>query len=151
MRAVLQRVTSASVTVSGEVVGAIEGAGLIALVGVEVGDADADAEYVAAKIADLRLFDPAAPDGPERSLTEVGGAALVVSQFTLLGDCRKGRRPSWSQAANPEDGRTGYEAVVTRLRARGLRVATGVFRADMQVHSVNDGPFTVLLDSRKQF
>lgn len=151
MRAVLQRVTEATVAVEGEIVGAITGAGLLALVGVETGDVDADADYVAAKIADLRLFDAAAPGEPERSLTEIGGAALVVSQFTLLGDCRKGRRPSWSQAANPEDGRKGYEAVVARLRARGLTVATGIFRADMKIQLTNDGPFTILLDSRRQF
>ena len=151
MRAVLQRVLSASVTVGGDVVGATVGPGLLSLVGVEVGDGDADAEYIAAKIADLRLFDPLEDGGPERSLTEIGGAALVVSQFTLLGDCRKGRRPSWSQAAGPDDGRRGYEAVVTQLRARGLTVATGVFRAPMQVQLTNDGPVTVLLDSRKLF
>ena len=151
MRAVLQRVTQASVTVDGEVVGAIAGPGLLALVGVETGDTDTDAAYIAGKIADLRLFDAAEGDGAERSLVEVGGAVLVVSQFTLLGDCRKGRRPSWAQAAPPDAGRAGYEAVVSLLQGRGLMVATGRFRAHMDVTLTGDGPFTVLLDSRKGF
>jgi D-tyrosyl-tRNA(Tyr) deacylase len=150
MRAVLQRVTEARVTVEGEVVGAI-GPGLLVLVGVEEGDMDSDADYIAAKIADLRLFEPEQEGEPERSLIEVGGGALIVSQFTLLGDCRKGRRPSWSRAARPEEGRRRYEDVVERLRARGLPVETGTFRAHMHVELVNDGPVTVLLDSKKVF
>lgn len=150
MRAVLQRVIEASVTVGNDVTGQI-GTGLLVLVGVEEGDGEADAEYIAAKIADLRLFDPETEGGPERSLNEVSGAALVVSQFTLLGDCRKGRRPSWSRAARPEEGRRGYEDVVERLRRKGVPVETGTFRAEMRVQLVNDGPFTVLLDSRKAF
>lgn len=150
MRAVLQRVTSASVVVAGETRGAI-GPGLVALVGVEDGDTDADAEYIAGKIVDLRLFDGARKGDAERSLIETGGAVLVVSQFTLLGDCRKGRRPSWSGAARPDEARRLYEAVSSFLRARGLSVATGVFRADMAVSLTNDGPFTVLLDSKKAF
>jgi len=151
MRAVLQRVTEASVMVEGAIVGAIKGPGTLALVGVENGDGDSDAEYIAGKIADLRLFDGIAETDPERSLSEIGGQVLVISQFTLLGDCRKGRRPSWSQAAGPDAGRAGYESVVERLRARGLTVATGIFRAHMDVRLTNDGPFTVLLDSRKVF
>ncbi len=150
MRAVLQRVTAASVTVAGEIVGTI-GPGLVALVGIASGDADPDCQYIADKIADLRLFDPATEDGSERSLSDVGGTVLVISQFTLLGDCRKGRRPSWSLAASPEEARPLYEKVVWYLRQRHLPVETGVFRAEMAVQLVNDGPFTVLLDSRKGF
>lgn len=149
MRAVVQRVTCAKVVVEGETVGEI-GPGLLVLVGVQTGDTEADAAYVAAKIADLRLFDDA--DGKiNRSLAETGGAALVVSQFTLLGDCRKGRRPSFSDAAPPNEGRAGYESVVSHLRARGIIVQTGVFQAEMAVSLTNDGPVTVLLDSRKTF
>ena len=149
MRAVLQRVTAASVTVAGEIVGAI-GSGLVALVGVEMGDTEADAHYIADKIADLRLFD-ADKGGAERSLLESGGAALVISQFTLLGDCRKGRRPSWSQAAPPDMANPLYQKVMARLTERGVPVAAGVFRAEMTVALTNDGPYTVLLDSRKAF
>ncbi len=149
MRAVLQRVTRAQVVVAGEPVGEI-GPGLLALVGVQTGDTDVDAAYVAAKIADLRLFGDA--DGKiNRSLAQTGGAALVVSQFTLLGDCRKGRRPSFSGAAPPNEGRAGYENVVSGLRARGITVQTGIFQAEMAVSLTNDGPVTVLLDSRKTF
>jgi D-tyrosyl-tRNA(Tyr) deacylase len=150
MRAVLQRVTEARVAVAGEIVGEI-GEGYLVLLGVADGDGDTDVAYIADKIADVRLFDPETDGGPERSLSETGGGALVVSQFTLLGDCRKGRRPSWSGAARPEDATRYYEAVVARLRARGIPTATGVFRAHMTVSLVNDGPFTVLLDSRKAF
>lgn len=147
--------TEARVTVDGAVVGEI-GQGLLALVGVADGDTDADAVYVAGKIADLRLFAPIEPDDsaeplPERSLTEIGGAVLVVSQFTLLGDARKGRRPSWSGAARPDEGKRLYEGVVTLLRERGIPVETGTFRAHMQVSLINNGPVTLLLDSRKTF
>lgn len=149
MRAVLQRVREAQVQVDGERVGAI-GPGLLALVGVADGDTEAEARWLAGKIADLRLF-PAEGDegGMERSLTETGGAALVVSQFTLLGDCRKGRRPSWSAAADPETAQRIYQAVAEVLRARGVPTQTGTFRAQMAVHLINDGPVTILLDSRK--
>jgi D-tyrosyl-tRNA(Tyr) deacylase len=150
MRAVLQRVLEASVQVEDRVVGEI-GPGILALVGVETGDGPSDAVYIGGKIADLRLFDPAEDGGPERSLREIGGAALVISQFTLLGDCRKGRRPSWSRAAAPDDGRVCYAAVAENLRAQGILVATGEFGAHMQVRLINDGPFTTLLDSRKTF
>jgi D-tyrosyl-tRNA(Tyr) deacylase len=146
MRAVLQRVIEASVAVDGEVVGRI-GPGLLVLLGVADDDTDADAVYLADKTADTRLFD----GEPERSLSETGGAALVVSQFTLMGDCRKGRRPSWSRAARPEEANRLYEVVVERLRTRGIPTETGTFRARMAVRLTNDGPFTVLLDSRKTF
>lgn len=150
MRAVLQRVTEARVIVAGETVGAI-GPGIMALVGIAEGDTETDARYIADKIADLRLFDGVQEGNPERSLLETGGSALVVSQFTLLGDCRKGRRPSWSQAARPDEARRLYEQVVTLLRARGVPTETGTFRAEMQVQLTNDGPFTTLLDSAKNF
>lgn len=150
MRAVVQRVTSASVTVSGEVVGAI-GSGLVVLLGVAGDDSETDSAYIADKIVDLRLFDADAEGGAERSLAEISGAALIISQFTLLGDCRKGRRPSWSLAATPDKANALYEQVVMRVRARGITTATGVFRAQMSVQLTNDGPFTVLLDSRKAF
>jgi D-tyrosyl-tRNA(Tyr) deacylase len=155
MRAVLQRVTEARVIVGGEVVGEI-GQGILALIGVADGDTETDAGYIANKIADLRIFEPievcdAAGNGPERSLIEIEGAALVISQFTLLGDARKGRRPSWSGAARPEEGRSCYERVVTLLRERGISVETGTFRAHMQVSLINNGPITILLDSRKMF
>jgi D-tyrosyl-tRNA(Tyr) deacylase len=146
MRVVLQRVAEARVDVDGRTVGQI-GPGLFALVGVEVGDTSADAEYIAEKIAHLRLFDD--EDGKMNlSLTDIKGAALVVSQFTLLGDARKGRRPSWSAAARPDEGQRLYEAVVAALQTRTIPTQTGVFGADMRVHLVNDGPVTLLLDSR---
>lgn len=144
MRAVLQRVLRASVTVENEVVGEI-GAGIMALVGVADGDTEKDAAYIAGKIADLRIFEE------EKALTETGGAALVVSQFTLLGDARRGRRPSWIEAASPEEGNRLYEQVVALLKERGITTATGRFRTHMEVSLVNDGPVTVLLDSRKTF
>jgi len=149
VRAVLQRVSEARVTVGGDTVGAI-GPGLLALLGVAAGDGTDDAVYIADKIADLRLFDDA-DDKINLSLVETGGAALVVSQFTLLGDCRRGRRPSWSDAAPPAEAERLYQLVAERLRARGVSVATGVFRAAMSVTLANDGPVTVLLDSRKTF
>ncbi len=152
MRAVVQRVSRASVTVGDRTVGAI-GPGLLVLVGVEQGDGPADVQYIAGKIRDLRVFeDPADPSGHmNRSVQDVGGAVLVVSQFTLAGDCRKGRRPSFDAAAAPEIAQPLYEDVVRELEARGLRVATGEFQAMMQVALVNDGPVTLLLDSRKRF
>ena len=150
MRAVLQRVSSASVSVSGTAVGSIE-AGWVVLLGIEIGDTEKDVDYVATKIAYLRVFAPLDENGAERSLLEIGGAVLVISQFTLLGDCRKGRRPSWGNAASPEQAIQYYEAVVTRLREHGVAVETGIFRAAMQVTLTNDGPFTLLLDSKKAF
>jgi D-aminoacyl-tRNA deacylase len=149
MRAVVQRVKQASVTVEGRVVGAID-AGLVVLVGVAGGDTEADADYLAEKVAHLRVF---ADDAGQMNLSvkDVGGGVLVVSQFTLLGDCRRGRRPGYSDAAPPEPANRLYEHFAARVRAAGLTVATGVFRADMDVSLVNHGPVTLLLDSRKTF
>jgi D-tyrosyl-tRNA(Tyr) deacylase len=156
MRAVVQRVTSASVATGdrkAEQSVARIGPGLLVFVGVEQGDGQADVQYVAGKIQGLRVFeDPAAADRHlNRSVSEVGGAVLVVSQFTLAGDCRKGRRPSFDQAAAPAMARPLYEDVVRELRSVGLDVATGEFQAMMRVSLVNDGPVTLLLDSRKRF
>jgi D-tyrosyl-tRNA(Tyr) deacylase len=144
VRCVVQRVARASVSVDGRVVGAI-GAGVCALVGVAEGDTREDAALVARKIATLRIFEG------ERDLLEVGGEALVVSQFTLLGDARKGRRPSWIAAARPEAAEPLVAAVSEELAALGARVAGGVFGAHMLVEIANDGPVTILLDSRKAF
>ncbi len=149
MRAVVQRVTHARVVVEGAEVGAI-GAGVVVLLGVDRADDAADVEYMANKIAGLRIFADAA-DKMNLSLTQCGGEALVVSQFTLLGDCRKGRRPGFSRAAAGPRANALYTAVVERLRSIGIRVATGVFQADMQVELSNDGPITLLLDSKKEF
>jgi D-tyrosyl-tRNA(Tyr) deacylase len=149
--AVVQRVSSASVTVDGRTVGAI-GPGLLVLLGVERDDGDADVEFVAGKIRDLRIFED--PERAERhlnrSVNEAGGAVLVVSQFTLAADCRKGRRPSFDRAAPPDTARGLYEAVVAALRRDGVTVETGEFRAMMQVALVNDGPVTLVVDSRKR-
>ena len=149
MRLVVQRVTSASVSVDGQVVGQI-GHGLVVLVGVADGDTSADIEYVASKLQGLRVFSD--EDGRmNRSITDVKGELLVVSQFTLLGDVRRGRRPGFDAAAAPDQAKRDYEDLVARLRAMNLPVETGVFQADMQVALVNDGPVTLLLDSRKLF
>jgi D-tyrosyl-tRNA(Tyr) deacylase len=154
MRAVVQRVSKARVTVDERVTGEI-GAGLLVLVGVEQGDGPADVAYVAGKVRDLRIFED---EGDEqgrkrmnRSVADIGGSVLVVSQFTLSGDVRNGRRPSFITAAAPELARALYEDVVRELQAGGLTVATGEFQAMMQVSLVNDGPVTILLDSRKVF
>lgn len=149
MRAVVQRVRSASVAVDGEVVARIA-RGVVVLVGVGRDDGAGDVGYVARKVRELRLFEDA--EGRlNRSLADVGGEALVVSQFTLYGDCRRGRRPSFDAAAAPADARAAYEALVGALREAGTQVETGVFRAMMDVSLVNDGPVTVLLDSRRAF
>ncbi|MDZ4782598.1 MAG: D-aminoacyl-tRNA deacylase [Planctomycetia bacterium] len=149
MRSVVQRITRASVTVEGAIVGQI-GPGLLVLLGVAPDDAEADAEYLAEKIAGLRIFEDA--DGKmNASLSDTGGAMLVVSQFTLYGDCRKGRRPSFTDAAPPELAERLYEYFVQQVRAQGIAVDTGRFRAMMQVELVNDGPVTLLLESRKAF
>lgn len=148
MRAVIQRVSSASVTTAGQTVSI--GAGLVVLVGVERGDGVADVEYVSRKVQDLRVFSDGAK-AFDRSVHDIGGDVLVVSQFTLAADCRKGRRPSFDEAAPPDIARPLYESVVQSLRGAGLTVATGVFQADMQVSLVNEGPVTVLLDSRRRF
>lgn len=144
MRAVVQRVRSASVTVDGEPVGAIE-AGLLVLLGIAVGDRDEDVETMARKIVGLRIF--ADEDGRfDRSVLDAGGAVLVVSQFTLLADTRRGRRPSFVAAASPEIAAPRCEELVVRLRNAGCVVATGRFGANMQVTLVNDGPVTIVLD-----
>ena len=154
MRSVVQRVRSARVTVGERVVGAI-GPGLLALVGVEQGDTEADAEYVAAKIRDLRIFedegDATGRKRMNRSVAEINGQVLVVSQFTLSGDVRNGRRPSFISAALPDVARALYERVVSLLRVTGLHVETGEFQAMMIVALENDGPVTILIDSRKRF
>lgn len=141
MRAVISRVTSASVTVSGEVVGELPGPGLLALVGVSADDDEGDVARMVRKIAELRIL----PD--ERSAVDVGAPVLVVSQFTLMGSTAKGRRPSWSRAARGDVAEPMVDAVVDALRERGLEVATGIFGADMRVHSVGDGPFTVFVET----
>lgn len=149
MRAVLQRVTRASVTVDGQIIGQI-GQGLVGLLGVEQEDTEADAHQLADKTIQLRIFDDA--EGKMNlALPDVRGSVLVVSQFTLLGDCRKGRRPSFIQAAPPEIAERLYETYVAAIGVQGIPVATGKFRANMQVELVNDGPVTILLDSRKRF
>jgi D-tyrosyl-tRNA(Tyr) deacylase len=149
MRAVLQRVTEARVSVGDRVVGQI-GRGLLVFVGVGRGDSPADVKYLAGKIRDARLFEGEGSKPMDRSVLDVGGAVLVVSQFTLYGDMRKGRRPSFDAAAPPEDARSLYEDLVRELRAVPLPVATGEFQAMMRVDLVNDGPVTVLIDSRRE-
>jgi len=149
MRAVVQRVSSASVAVDGRTVSEIA-RGLLALIGVEQGDGPADVEYIARKIRELRVFEDDAHH-MNRSVEDVGGSVLAVSQFTLAADCRKGRRPSFDEAAAPHIAKPLYEDVVRELRSAGLTVATGEFQATMQVSLVNEGPVTLLLDSRKRF
>jgi D-tyrosyl-tRNA(Tyr) deacylase len=149
VRAVVQRVAEASVRVAGETVGSI-GPGLVVLLGVAVGDGEADADTLADKVLNLRVF-PDEGGQMNRSVLDVSGGLLVVSQFTLLGDARRGRRPSYVEAAPPEEATRLYEHFVSRLRPSGLPVATGVFRAMMDVALVNRGPVTILLDSRKLF
>jgi D-tyrosyl-tRNA(Tyr) deacylase len=149
MRAVLQRVTRASVKVEGETVGEI-GAGLLVLLGVARDDTGEDARYLLEKIMGLRVFADA-EGRMNLSVAEVGGALLVVSQFTLYGDVRRGRRPSWSEAAPPEVAEPLYELFVGEARRTGLVVETGGFGRMMEVELVNDGPVTILIDSRKLF
>jgi len=145
MRIVIQRVSEASVTVDGRVTGQIE-KGLLVLAGFRKGDSHKDADFLAGKVADVRIFNDA--EGKMNlSVLDTGGAVLVVSQFTLYGDVRKGRRPSFDQAASPTDARALYEYFVDAVRARVPRVQTGVFQASMQVRLVNDGPVTILCDS----
>jgi D-tyrosyl-tRNA(Tyr) deacylase len=154
VRSVVQRVTHARVTVGERVTGEI-GPGLVALLGVEKGDGPDDVAYVVSKIADLRVFeDDGDSDGRKRmnrSVVDIGGSVLVVSQFTLSGDVRRGRRPSFDDAAPPDVARTLYEQVVRQLRDRGLVVATGEFQTMMRVGLENDGPVTILIDSRRRF
>ena len=149
MRAVIQRVEKASVSVEGEIRGQV-GAGFLVLIGVEEGDGDADFKYIADKVPNLRVFEDE-QGKMNRSLLDVGGEVLAVSQFTLLGDARGGRRPSFIAAARPETADPMYERLVAEWRARGIRVETGVFGAHMKVALVNDGPVTILLDSRRRF
>jgi D-tyrosyl-tRNA(Tyr) deacylase len=149
MRAVVQRVTRAQVTVDGRVTGEI-GRGLVVLVGVGKQDDEESAAYLAEKVTTLRIFEDD-EHKINRSLVDVGGAVLVVSQFTLYGDARGQRRPSFITAAPPEAGKRLYEEFVKALRALGVKVETGVFQAMMAVELVNDGPVTILLDSEKQF
>jgi D-tyrosyl-tRNA(Tyr) deacylase len=164
VRAVVQRVIAASVASAptGTVTSQID-RGLLAFVGVERGDGPADVEYIARKIRELRIFEaapepdtsasaqPRKADGFDRSVLDVGGHVLVVSQFTLAADCRKGRRPAFDAAAPPDVARPLYESVIAELRRQGLTVATGQFQTMMQVTLTNDGPVTMLLDSRKRF
>ncbi len=149
MRACIQRVSRASVTVEGQIVGQI-GQGLLVLLGVAQGDTEKDARYLAEKTVGLRIFEDD-QGRMNRSLIEQGGGLLVVSQFTLLGDVRKGRRPSFIDAAPPEEANRLYEVFVAAAAELGATVATGRFQAHMDVELVNDGPVTILLDSRKLF
>ncbi len=149
MRAVVQRVSQASVKVDGQTVGSVD-QGLLVLLGVQEGDGEQDAKYLADKIRGLRVFE----DDQGRmnlSVADIGGSLLVVSQFTLLGDVRRGKRPSFTSAAEPDIADQWYQFVCRQLAAAGLRVEQGVFRADMKVSLINDGPVTILLDSRKLF
>ena len=158
MRAVVQRVTEARVRIddpsiplgAGRVAGEI-GRGLVVLLGIARDDAPEDAAYVAAKLRDIRVFEGDAGRHMDRSVADVGGSVLIISQFTLFGDVRKGRRPSFDAAAPPEEARALYESVVRELRAAQLPVATGEFQAMMRVELVNDGPVTILIDSKRQF
>jgi D-tyrosyl-tRNA(Tyr) deacylase len=147
MRLVLQRVSRASVEVEGAVAGAI-GNGLLVFLGVAREDRTEDADYLAEKLANLRIF-PDDAGKMNRSVLESGGSVLVVSQFTLYGDCRKGRRPSFDEAADPEKARSLYEYFVERIRGAGLTIATGVFQAHMLVSLENDGPVTLIVESKK--
>jgi D-tyrosyl-tRNA(Tyr) deacylase len=149
MRAVVQRVSKACVTVDGTVVGEI-GAGLLVLLGVGVNDSEADADYLAEKVCGLRIFEDDAGK-MNRSVADLGGAVLAVSQFTLYGDVRRGKRPSFDGAARPERARELYEYFVEQIRRRGLRCETGQFQAMMSVSLVNEGPVTLLLDSARLF
>ncbi len=149
MRAVVQRVAQSSVHVDGAVVGKI-GKGFNVLLGIETEDTEKDVAYLAEKIAFLRVFE----DEEEKmnlSLKDIGGEVLVVSQFTLMGDCRKGRRPNFMNAAKPDKAKALYEAFAEAMCSHGINVATGQFQADMTVHIENDGPVTILLDSNKNF
>jgi len=149
MRAVIQRVSQSAVQVDSQIVGEIA-TGLLVLLGVSQDDEQSDVNWISEKIATLRIFED--DEGKmNRSLLDIKGSALVVSQFTLFGDCRKGRRPSFVAAAPPEQANTLYQDVVAELKGRGIPVETGVFQAQMAVALVNEGPVTMLLDSRKTF
>jgi D-tyrosyl-tRNA(Tyr) deacylase len=149
MRAVIQRVKESSVAIDGQTVGRSQ-QGLMVLIGVEEGDTDKDLAYMADKVPNLRIFED--ENGKmNRSLMDMGGQILAISQFTLLGDARTGRRPSFTAAARPDTAVPMYEALVEKWRSLGIHVETGVFGADMQVSLINDGPVTILLDSRRIF
>ncbi|MBN9166860.1 MAG: D-tyrosyl-tRNA(Tyr) deacylase [Myxococcales bacterium 68-20] len=148
MRAVVQRVSWAKVEVDGEVTGAIE-RGLLVYLGAGKGDGDAERAWVLSKVLGLRIFEDEASGKMDRSVVDVGGSLLVVSQFTLYGDVTKGRRPSFDAAMPPEEAERAYEAFVRDARATGIRVETGRFRADMKVSSLNDGPVTIWIDSAR--
>jgi D-aminoacyl-tRNA deacylase len=148
VKAVIQRVTEARVEVGGETVGAIR-RGMLVLLGVEKGDGERDAAWLAEKIVGLRIFEDA--DGKMNlALQEIGGAMLAVSQFTLAGNCAKGRRPSFDTAAPPAEANRLYELFVANVKGLGVPVATGIFQAEMRVHLVNDGPVTFILESREK-
>ncbi|EKX94810.1 D-tyrosyl-tRNA(Tyr) deacylase [Peptostreptococcus anaerobius] len=149
MRAVVQRVTSSSVTVEGETTGKID-KGLMVLLGVADGDTDKDVTYMVDKIVNLRIFEDE-NDKMNLSLQDIGASLLVVSQFTLLGDCRKGRRPSFIEAARPEMADNLYQKFVDKARSMGIRTETGRFKTHMMVELINDGPVTILVDSNKNF
>jgi D-tyrosyl-tRNA(Tyr) deacylase len=149
VRAVVQRVRRASVVVDAVEVARI-GPGLLVLVGIASGDGPTDVAYLTSKVVELRVF-PDADGRMNRSVVDAGGAVLVVSQFTLLGDVRRGRRPAFDAAETPDRARATYDDVVAALKSRGVPVESGVFQADMQVELINDGPVTVLLDSRRLF
>jgi D-tyrosyl-tRNA(Tyr) deacylase len=147
MRAVVQRVRDASVSVDGQIVGQVD-RGVLVYLGVAVGDGPTDIEYIVSKVRDLRIFED--HDGKMNlSVSDIGGSVLLVSQFTLCGDARNGRRPSFIGAEKPAIARELYDSTLTALRATGLTVAAGVFQADMKVSSINDGPVTILLDSSR--
>jgi D-aminoacyl-tRNA deacylase len=149
MRAVVQRVKKARVDVAGRTVGEID-QGLLVFIGIGEGDSEKDAEYLSDKIANLRIFSDK-DDLMNLSLLDTGGSVLVVSQFTLLGDCRKGRRPSFAKAARPERAKALYEYCIELLKSKGIRAASGRFQEMMDVHLLNEGPVTLLLDSTKIF
>ncbi|PKM85759.1 MAG: D-tyrosyl-tRNA(Tyr) deacylase [Firmicutes bacterium HGW-Firmicutes-11] len=149
MRAVVQRVKSSNVAVDGTITGSI-GLGLTVLLGVEEADNSADASYMAEKITGLRIFED--EEGKmNRSVLDVGGEILAISQFTLFGDCRKGKRPSFIRAARPEQADVLYQEFISECKSKGIRVAEGVFRAEMLVNIANDGPVTIMIDSKKEF
>lgn len=149
MRSVVQRVHRASVSVHGEIAGEIS-AGLLVLLGVGLNDGDVDAAWLVDKISGLRIFEDAVGK-MNRSVLDIGGEILLVSQFTLYGDCRSGKRPSFTAASPPDTAKALFEQVAEGLRGRGLNVETGVFQAEMEVELVNHGPVTILLDSEKTF